>query len=474
MVFLEVQVQNVSQDSLFFEQLRFDPSPDVELQDLTTKPSEAVRSGDILQCLFLLSTIPQKRHEMHRKARSAGGVVGLGKLDIRWTSRIGDSGRLATSQLVRRIPLPVQMPSSLMPSRSSPLQQERPPSALSVTTPQHQQTPMRSAMAGVPDLRSPSPMYSPRLGPGTVSPSPRHSAQYDEAQRSPATNTLTACLYVVPPDQDVLQVFKPFKVDFQLNLTSTCPTKRRRHLSLAVQHVDHHLRTHRANPEDGANDAATLSSAPRPQHLSTPRQSHEMPRPPLPLRLLPPPCPLSPSDPFFIATPTSQANEAIVPSADVRVDGNSILHLEEVVFHHGEPLHSSSSSSSSNNNNNDNAQEPLPEPAPAPEPEPADEAAASSRSPDIRVSMDSTATDDMSLSQVLAKKQASRLHQTATVHFSLTYVPFAPGILAVGGVRVLMLRDVSMRGEDEEAEAEEGMRPCSLLEHDVILEVLIN
>ena len=446
----------------------------MEVKDLSAsaKSLPAVQPGDVIQCLFVLSPVRQKKQELFDKARRAGGVMGLGKLDIRWYSKVGDAGHLATNQLIRRLPPIAQRPlSSLMTPRPLPvLQQNRSPSSLMAPTPQ--QTPARPGFTGgAADMRTPSPMHSPRIAAGTISPSPRHSAQMDEVSRQAVGTDLLAFLRVMAPGSASVDMSKPFRIDCELELISISVAKQRRRLKLAVQHVDHHRVAIPTIPL-ASNDQLEVTSKYAPKQSfetnktlpATPRRSFEAAAPDSSSsssQTLPPPYPLSPSHPFYFPPNPSQAsdtNEAIIPSIDVHFVGHSLLDLEDVVFDHGQASVPDTPQEARRN---------------------VDESSSLSHS-DIRVSIDSTATDDMSLDDIM-QKQATRRQQTQTVPFSLTYIANARGILPLGGLRILLLQDRWMSGKDEGGEEEEqgleegeGIRPCSLLEYNVILEVLVN
>ncbi|RKP15096.1 hypothetical protein BJ684DRAFT_7545 [Piptocephalis cylindrospora] len=136
-VFLEVQVQNITQDPMCLEKLNLDPAGPFAVRDLNIRldPAEAVQGpqsqasesesgseseedsspdspvahifgdtnfllpGDVRQYLYLLH--PKDDLSVANALTSNA----LGKLDIVWRFSFGETGRLQTSQLTRRVPV---------------------------------------------------------------------------------------------------------------------------------------------------------------------------------------------------------------------------------------------------------------------------------------------------------------------------------------------------------------------------------
>ncbi|ORX82353.1 DUF974-domain-containing protein [Basidiobolus meristosporus CBS 931.73] len=112
-VLLEIQLQNTMTSSMFLEQLRFEPPEQFNHSDLnqiipspahrTEDPScveglgESLSPSDIRQYVYLLT--PKSLYDMASRTTNA-----LGKLDIMWRSSLGESGRLQTSPLTRKVP----------------------------------------------------------------------------------------------------------------------------------------------------------------------------------------------------------------------------------------------------------------------------------------------------------------------------------------------------------------------------------
>jgi hypothetical protein len=93
----------------------------------------------------------------------------------------------------------------------------------------------------------------------------------------------------------------------------------------------------------------------------------------------------------------------------------------------------------------------------------------------LRLSTSSTATDDISLSEVMQKQNVSK-QRLVTIPLALEYFAMAPGIHAVGGLRILVLVDTWSQDAGDEVEQFEGsagLSPCSILETAIVAEVLV-
>ncbi|TPX58516.1 hypothetical protein PhCBS80983_g03082 [Powellomyces hirtus] len=116
-IFLEAQVQNVASEPMFLERMRFEAGDLFQFSDLntviprdgTTTPATRVVVGstqdgstylnqqDTRQYLYMLQ--PKKPHDPVARTTPT-----LGKLDIMWRTHLGQTGRLQTSQLSRKVP----------------------------------------------------------------------------------------------------------------------------------------------------------------------------------------------------------------------------------------------------------------------------------------------------------------------------------------------------------------------------------
>jgi len=110
-VFLEAQVQNVTNWPLCLEKVALEPSPMFKVTSLNTIPGNEsgqlvfgkvnyLKSQDSRQYLFSLTP----RSDLKLNYKQLKGATNIGKLDIIWRSNFGEKGRLQTSQLQRLAP----------------------------------------------------------------------------------------------------------------------------------------------------------------------------------------------------------------------------------------------------------------------------------------------------------------------------------------------------------------------------------
>lgn len=457
-VFLEVQIQNTSPEALHFDQLAFNPAEHQEVEDITELPNKQLQPGDLLQCLYIIKSQISHHNEMLEKAKLSGGVMPLGKLDIRWRTRMGDPGHLSTSQLVRRLPLHMLAPS--LPQR---------PSMQHINTGLNPyQTPDKG---GAARNREHSPMHSPQLGtPGAFSPAVSPRLQHlDTPRPTMQFKDLTAKLTVLPFETRSVQVQKVITVKFKLSLTSMMrnalegsPTVRK--LKIAVQHVEHGKQSPLLQVAPQVNATSRMSMDSHAFTDATPLQSARTSidtDKPLPIVSavsldtaniavqevpLPPPAPLPQDHPFYYPV-TTPIRSLALPDPSGSYYGNTLLRLAEIIINHQAESRPSSSSLETRT-------------------------PGSSAGPEVRISLDSASTtDDLPLDEMMRAKSAKRM-ETVDTEFQLQYVASASGIVKLGGVRILLLEDQWCDGESQEALVG-GLPPCTLIEHNVVAEVMV-
>jgi hypothetical protein len=102
--FLEAQLQNITPTPMVIERLHLEPIDPFKCTDLNAENiidgGVQLSPNDIRQYLFMLSP---KSPSDETTARVA---TVFGKLDIQWRTSMGELGRLQTSQLTRRSPVP--------------------------------------------------------------------------------------------------------------------------------------------------------------------------------------------------------------------------------------------------------------------------------------------------------------------------------------------------------------------------------
>jgi len=225
-IFLEVHIQNATQETMHFEQLSFEPTDEWQVQDPNIMDGkQSVFSGsialmnpqDVRQYIFILfptSTSSQRPLVVH----APGTVYPLGRLNIMWRSSYGEPGRLLTSTLTRRIPLINPAPTTHLP--------QHPASALPLHLKRDRTTSPQSlgsqSRPGTPPLRSPAaPMALTGQGAGSVSLS------------------IDAHLTLHEPLPSHVRVEEPITLAFTLHINSTpqIPTIPSRPLLFAIQHV---------------------------------------------------------------------------------------------------------------------------------------------------------------------------------------------------------------------------------------------
>ena len=110
-VFLEAQVQNITQSTITMDRVTLEPSATFTVSSLTAEDSTeqdpvsglvsrglCLQSGDSWQYLFCLRPRPEHNNKNLKL------VTNIGKLDIVWRTALCDKGRLQTSQLQRLPP----------------------------------------------------------------------------------------------------------------------------------------------------------------------------------------------------------------------------------------------------------------------------------------------------------------------------------------------------------------------------------
>ncbi|KAJ2784488.1 hypothetical protein H4R18_001110 [Coemansia javaensis] len=112
-VLLEVQVGNATHGPMALERLRFEPASPFAAEDLGVLPGGAalwgsragfMQPGDVRQYLYRLRQPPPAAGAPPDEERAARYAAALGRLDILWRGAFGSTGRLQTSQLLRRPP----------------------------------------------------------------------------------------------------------------------------------------------------------------------------------------------------------------------------------------------------------------------------------------------------------------------------------------------------------------------------------
>ena len=104
-MFLEVHIQNLTQDALWFQRIGFECADGWDVEDIN------MTAGDSQDALFLGDNALMQPQDMRQYiyilsprvvpdlpiTHAPGSVISLGRLDIAWRSSFGEPGRLLTS-----------------------------------------------------------------------------------------------------------------------------------------------------------------------------------------------------------------------------------------------------------------------------------------------------------------------------------------------------------------------------------------
>ncbi|KAH7107787.1 DUF974-domain-containing protein [Auriculariales sp. MPI-PUGE-AT-0066] len=243
-VFLEVHVQNLTTDPLWFDQMRFecvegwvveDANVSVAKESIFSGSAALMQPQDQRQYVYILYPKPDSQPSFP-VVHQPGANVPLGRLDISWRTSFGSPGRLLTSMLTRRIPIPAgPPPASALPAHLQRNHVASPrPGSISSSISSPPGSPFRPR---APPLRAPSRPQSPALGISAPVPAYPHAP----LALPPAPPTpLDFDLALLDLPRDPVTRDTPFKLKFALTLASLPPTNAataHRVVSLAVQHV---------------------------------------------------------------------------------------------------------------------------------------------------------------------------------------------------------------------------------------------
>jgi hypothetical protein len=107
-VFLEVHVQNLTSEALWFETMKFECMPGWQVQDgnlnmdhedtssIFTGSSAMMQPQDLRQYVYILTPTPELIPSFPI-SQTPGATIPLGRLDISWRGPFGEPGRLLTS-----------------------------------------------------------------------------------------------------------------------------------------------------------------------------------------------------------------------------------------------------------------------------------------------------------------------------------------------------------------------------------------
>lgn len=237
-IFLEVHIQNLTQDAICFERMSLECTDGWAVVDgnmLHTGDDErSIFSGsmalmqpqDMRQYIYILKPTST---ELLSTVPVPGSIIPLGRLDISWKSSFGEPGRLLTSMLSRRIPLlPAPQPASALPPYLK--------RSFTGSTPSRPLSPqlLSQSRPGTPPGQRPgSPMSRP-----TPTAAVAHSLL--QTPITPFSLELEAQLCVRQSPGKCVLIEKPFSISFGVVLSTTIPPEREgfgKKVALAVQYV---------------------------------------------------------------------------------------------------------------------------------------------------------------------------------------------------------------------------------------------
>ncbi|KXN90469.1 hypothetical protein AN958_04141 [Leucoagaricus sp. SymC.cos] len=417
-IFLEVHIQNVTQETMHFERLSFEPTEEWEVQDPNvTDDNQSIFSGsialmnpqDVRQYVFILS--PTSTSILRPLAvPTPGSIFPLGRLNIIWRSLYGEPGRLLTSTLTRRIPL--INPGPPVPSQAS----QHPASALpphlkrAGTVPSRPQSPNPHSRPGTPPPRRPQ------------SPTP-NTQPMTSAAAAPAN--IEAHLTLREPLPSSVKVEEQLTLGFTLhvNMSSQGPNYNNRPLLFVIQHV---------------LPSPPITAIPAPSHLTT-VSTRDLTSPRASLSVL--------SSGF--STPTASGrgtpgnanapgtfNYTLARQKLLVASSRSVSQIQDFYATHDE----ADAGVAGGVGAGEEEESDVIYPPPYPLNSSSRIAAAISGGTPIHASHSSTSTiSSMNSTETQEDEETRKQQLYASYNFDLTYIPTRTGFYGVGGVRILYL-----------------------------------
>ncbi|KAH8102923.1 DUF974-domain-containing protein [Cristinia sonorae] len=265
-VFLELHVQNLTQESMWLSKVHFectdswvseDINGDQDGVSLFSGPVALIQPQDLRQYIYVLTpkSIPKFPHTL-----VPGSSIPLGRLHLEWRSSFGEPGRLSTSMLSRKIP-PVEALIQQPPIAAPPPKQASavPPYLQRSNTvgsgPQRAQSPQQSSVTppvsagSTPAPYRPDSPYRHRAATAGSQHSVVNRVQ-SPAPPSPFTATrrpgedVEVDLIVKSIPRDTIRIDNPFKIGFTITVSAPIPPppsgqrRKQRQLLLVIQHVE--------------------------------------------------------------------------------------------------------------------------------------------------------------------------------------------------------------------------------------------
>ncbi|CAE6534080.1 unnamed protein product [Rhizoctonia solani] len=272
-VFLEVHVQNLTTKPLYFERIQFEcaegwllaNSTPKTVTDSGSKANEtSLRPQDTRQYLYIITPTPAATPSFPI-TYPPGTIIALGRLDMSWRSSFGEPGRLLTSMLSRKIPLPpAPQPATAIPPHLQQRQQPgRPGSPVPYKTRQGSISRPMSPGPGGPVSGSLVGAIPPT--PGTTVGSVPGTGAMKDVQIDLVVTSIPSTIYLD----------RPFKVKCSIGVLAPLPSppsdqlidtstegteKPTRQITLTIQHTHHSSLRPSAPPAAAATMAPEVSS----------------------------------------------------------------------------------------------------------------------------------------------------------------------------------------------------------------------
>ncbi|QRW04315.1 hypothetical protein RhiLY_03314 [Ceratobasidium sp. AG-Ba] len=462
-VFLEVHVQNLTTKPLHFERIKFECAEGWQLENnptaqstssdrrkSITSDSKNEESGvhdslallhpqDLRQYMYILLPTPEATPSFPIPY-PPGTIIALGRLDMSWRSSFGEPGRLLTSMLSRKIPLPpAPQAASAIPPHLQQQAQRRPGSPApynknraSVPVPGRPQSPalashrpMSPSLSGSFSSTATGPIVAPVGGVGVAGREKEKDIEVD---------------LVVHQIPGTVYLDQPFKVKCAVGVQASLPPTPLPSSPFATS-------------DPATAEPALLETPKPPRRLIRLAIQHTHPTPPAPAA---PPAPMAPevSSPRALLSALSSPGGGATPRIGPQLDLGAVLQ--------GEPIASATIPGF-----------PTPYSSTAPTGSPAFLGASLHILPPIILSEPATYPEIGPLASI-AKNRPGPARGEGWSEFDLKFVPLGAGgggMKRIGGLRVLVIEDRELRGDDQGAGEEDAKGGSVVKEWDVIGEV---
>ncbi|KAF8906051.1 hypothetical protein CPB84DRAFT_1745251 [Gymnopilus junonius] len=426
--FLEVHIQNLTQDAIVFERMRLECTDGWKAIDgniindengnetsIFNGSTALMQPQDMRQYVY---TLVPKSVDLLPPTPAPGTIIPLGRLDIFWRSSFGEPGRLLTSMLSRRIPLPpAPQPASALPphfkrniANSVPSRPQSP--SINQSRPA---TPPPSQRPGSPALNRPS----------SVSLNRPQSPQHFTSSTLPE---IEAHLIVRRIPRENLLVEKPFFISFSVVISSTIPLGKKhlkRNVKLAIQHI-------------------------RPRNE-------------------PPPVPLQPVE---VASPRLPSSGFSTPSSATATFNYALAHQKILAASNRPPVTEALASDSDISNVDPNLLPP-----------PYFDGVSNEEKKALMAGVSFLGASAIFLPQTEivfpsaeSTGETPSLRGQAVQEFDLSFIALRKGFSAIGGIRILLVDDqlVDSLNDEAETKAKSERRAHILKEYDVVGEIWVS